>query len=348
MMFTVPVIVITLLIILICLVFALSNGLHDASSVVATVISSGAATPKQALLLASTFGLIGALLGGSLVSHTVSSVIDMPPSTELLPVLFSAVLGAVIWNVITWRFGLPSSSTHALIGGILGAVLVSSGGHVLWGWNELFAQGHKVLGVVKIVLSLFLSPLFGFLVAYIFEIITKILLRNAKFAINGWINRLQWVVAAGLAYSHGANDTQKVLGIILLALVSGGNASLHIAPGWARLCIGAVMFIGTSLGGWKIMKTVGRGIYEIKPIHSLNSQMASVSSLFIANLTGAPVSSTHIVVGSIMGVGAADNYKMVNWNTVKDILLSFFVTIPMSAAISALLYLIVDKIITTV
>jgi inorganic phosphate transporter, PiT family len=344
-MITVTVFAVLLLVVLISLIFALSNGLHDASSVVATIISSGAASPKSAVLLASFFGLVGAVFGGSMVANTVSSVIDLPSTAELLPVIISAVLGAVLWNLITWKIGLPSSSTHALIGGIIGAVIVSNGtGHVLWGFSELFGSGHQVLGIVKIIVSLLISPVIGFVIAFILEKITKILLRNAQFTINRWIKRLQWAVAAGLSYSHGANDTQKILGIIVLALISGGNTSIHTAPVWARLCLGAVMFLGTMLGGWKIMKTVGSGIFEIKPIHSLNSQLASVGSILAANIAGAPVSSTHIVIGSVMGVGSAENYKMVNWRIVREILISWVITIPLPAAASALIYMIFNRI----
>lgn len=340
-MITVAVFTVLLLVVLISIIFALSNGLHDASSVVATIISSGAATPKGAILLASFFGLLGAVFSGNMVANTVSSVINLPPATQLLPVLFSAVLGATIWNIITWKLGLPSSSTHALIGGTVGAVIASGGaGHILWGWQELITGGHRVLGITKIVISLFISPVLGFVLAYLFEKITKLLFRNAKFTLNRWIKAAQWIVSAWLSFNHGANDTQKLLGIIVLALISGGKASQHAAPEWVRLCLGAVMFLGTMLGGWKIMRTVGRGIYELKPIHSLNSQLASAGSLLAANLTGAPVSSTHIVVGSVMGVGSAENYRMVNWKVVKEIILSWIVTIPLSAVISALIYLI--------
>ncbi|HEX2998649.1 MAG TPA: inorganic phosphate transporter [Armatimonadota bacterium] len=348
-MITVSVFTVLLLIILFSFFFALSNGLHDASSVVATIITSGAASPKGAVLLASVFGMIGALFGGSMVADTVSSIIDLPASSSLLPVLLSAVTGAVLWNMITWKFGLPSSSTHALVGGIVGAVLVSSGaGHVLWGLSELTAAGPQVRGIVKIVLSLLISPVIGFAAAWTLEKLAKILLRNAKFTINRRIKKLQWAIAAGLSLAHGANDTQKILGLIVLALVSGGTAPLHSAPVWARLCLGALMFLGTMLGGWKIMKTVGRGIFELEPIHSLSSQLASAGSILAANFMGAPVSSTHIVVGSVMGVGSAENYKMVNWNIVREIVLSWVITIPASAAVSALLYLIISRVLNLV
>ena len=331
--------IVLLLVIAIGFIFAISNGLHDASSVVATFINCGAASPKQAILVASTFGLLGAIFGGSAVADTISKVINLPPDTSLLIVLFSAILGATVWNLVTWKLGLPSSSTHALIGGIIGAVIVSAGyEHILWGWSELIGGNHQITGIVKVVAALIFSPLLGFILAFILEKVAKLLLRNAKFSINRWLNRIQWLIAASLAFSHGANDTQKVIGIITLALLAGGSAAVQSAPLWLRVGAGLVMFLGTMLGGWSIMKTIGRGIFNIRPIHSFNSQLASLGSVFLATAIGAPVSTTHIVVGSVMGVGAADEYRMVHWGIVKQIVIAWFITIPLSAIVSALIY----------
>ena len=334
---------ITILLILVIatgLIFALSNGLHDASSVVATFISCGAATPQQAIVLASFFGLLGAILGGNAVADTISKVLDLPVQTSLLFILLAAILGAVIWNLVTWKFGLPSSSTHALIGGIIGAVWVSSGyGHILWGWSELVGKNHEITGIVKVVAALIFSPLLGFLTAFMLGKVTKILFRNATYSLNVWLKRVQWVLASLLAFSHGANDTQKIIGIIALALAAGGGTILETAPLWLRVCGGIIMFIGTMIGGWTIMKTIGRGIFTIRPIHSANSQFASVAAVFFATLLGAPVSTTHVVVGSVMGVGAADEYKMVNWGIAREIIIAWFITIPLSALVSAIIYI---------
>ncbi|MBZ9686865.1 inorganic phosphate transporter [Clostridium estertheticum] len=337
--------IILISVIVIALIFALSNGLHDASSVVATFIICGAATPKQAIGVASVFGLLGAILGGSAVADTISKVIDLPVNPFLLKVLLAAMLGAVIWNIITWRLGLPSSSTHALIGGIIGAVWVSSGStHILWGFKQVIGLNHQITGIVKVVAALIISPLLGFIVAFILQKISRVLLRNAKFTINKPLKRIQWVIAAILAYSHGANDTQKIFGIITLALVAGGNVTMNATPLWVRLSGGMVMFIGTMLGGWSIIKTIGRGIYSIGPIHSTNSQLASVGSILIATIIGAPVSTTHVVVGSVIGVGASDEYKMVHWGIAKEIIMAWFITIPLTAIVSALVYLVLNLI----
>jgi len=336
-MVSISITVILIAVILIALIFALSNGLHDASSVVATCIVCGAATPKQAIGIASIFGMIGSIFGGSAVAETISKVIDLPVNTTMLTILFAAIMGAVIWNLVTWRLGLPSSSTHALIGGIIGSVWVSSGyKHILWGWNELIGGQYQLTGIVKVVAGLIVSPMLGFIIAFILQKVTRLLLRNAKFTLNNSLNKLQLGIAAALAYSHGANDTQKIIGIITLALMAGKG--IATTPLWIKIAGGLVMFIGTMLGGWTIMRTIGRGIFKIRVIHSVNSQLASSGSLLLATFIGAPVSTTHVVVGSVMGVGAADEYKMVHWGVAKEIILAWFITIPLSAVVSALIY----------
>lgn len=338
-MITVSATIILVSVILIGLVFALTNGLHDASSVVATFINCGAASPKQAIAVASVFGLVGAVLGGNLVADAISELINLPTDTALLTILFAAIFGATLWNLITWKLGLPSSSTHALIGGIIGAVIVSSGvDNIVWGWSQLIGENHEVTGIVKVIAALFLSPVIGFVIAFLLEKLSKFILRNARVSINRRINQLQWVIVAGLSYSHGSNDTQKIIGIFTLALAAWSGTAIEAALLWVRGSGGLVMFMGTLLGGWSIMKTLGRGIFDIKPLHSLNSQLSSVTSILGATLVGAPVSTTHVVVGGIMGVGAGDEYKMVHWGIVKEILVAWCITIPLSAVVSALIY----------
>jgi PiT family inorganic phosphate transporter len=320
------------------LVFALTNGLHDASSVVATFIACGAGTPFQAVGLASVFGLFGALFSGSAVADTVAKIVNLPVQPSLLSVLLAALLGAVVWNLITWYFGLPSSSTHALVGGVVGAVWVSNGfGNILWGWVELY-YAHKLTGIMKVFTALFVSPLLGFTMAYCLQKIVSFALRNAKFTVNKWLKGLQWIMAALLAYSHGANDTQKIMGLITLALMAGNLLHQQIIPDWVRLSGGMVMFAGTLLGGWSIMKMLGRGIFDIRPIHSLNSQVSSGGAIMLATVLGVPISTTHVVASSVIGVGAADEYRMVNWNIGLEMIVAWFVTIPSAAVVAAVIY----------
>jgi PiT family inorganic phosphate transporter len=331
-----------IIMIIIALVFTLTNGLHDASSVVATLIACRAATPKQAVLLASVSGLLGVVFSGSLVADTVSKIIEVPPGTNLVHILTAAILGAVLWNVLTWRLGLPSSSTHALIGGLIGAAWIYSGpATVLWGFSEFFSTG-KLEGIAKVVAALILSPVIGFVIAYSVQKAANVMLRNAKFSINKSINRAQWVFAAALAFSHGANDSQKITGLISLTLISQGLISTETVPIYIKLLVGSVMFLGTAFGGWSIMKTLGYRIYNMRPVHSLNSMLSSGTSILLATFTGAPVSTTHVVVGGIMGVGAADEYRMVNWNIGREIVTAWFITMPCSAVFAAVTYFIIN------
>lgn len=334
--------IVLVVLIIIALIFTLTNGLHDASSVVATFIACKAATPEQAVLLASVFGILGVLFSGNQVADTVSAIVKVAPSEKLMYILIAAVVGAVVWNVFTWRKGIPSSSSHALIGGLVGATWVSFGpGYILWGGSEL-VSGHQLVGIIKVLAALIFSPVLGYVVAFLIQKVSHVLLRNKKYEINKGINRLQWIGAAVLAYSHGANDSQKITGLITIAIISSGLTKLTAVPFFIKFIVGACMFLGTAFGGWRIMRTLGRGIYDIRPIHSLNSMIASGSSILFATFSGAPVSTTHVVVGSIMGVGSADEYKMVNWSIGKEIIISWFITIPCSAACAALVYYLID------
>jgi PiT family inorganic phosphate transporter len=326
--------------VLLALTFILTNGLHDASSVVATFIACGAATPLQAILLAAVFGLAGALFSGNAVGNTIASIGDLPVDEKLLPVILAALMGAVVWNLFTWHFGLPSSSTHALVGGIIGAVWISYGSrHVLWGWQEIMGAQPHLAGVLKVIVSLLFSPLFGFIIGYVLQKVTMFLLRNAKFTVNRRLQQAQWLMAALLAFSHGANDTQKTVGLVAVVLVGAQLLPSLDPPLWIRLSAGLLMFTGTMFGGWAIMKTVGSGIYSIRPLHSLNSQISAGSSVALATLLGAPVSTTHVVVGSIVGVGTAEEYRMVNWKISQEILMAWFITIPAAAMTAAIMYL---------
>lgn len=327
--------------ILLALLFTLTNGLHDASSVVATFISCGAATPGQAVVLASLFELLGALFSGQAVANTIAGIGDLPGDLTILPVITTALLGATAWNIITWRFGLPSSSTHALVGGLIGAIWMAHGpSHILWGWQELLSPSHQLSGFAKIVVSLFVSPLIGFAAGFGFHKAGLFLLRNARFSqANRSIKQAQWFMAALLAFGHGGNDTQKTVGLIVAVL-----AATQLAPGaepsfWVRCSAGLLMSAGMLFGGWSIMRTIGRGIYTIRPLHSLGSQVSAGGSVAVATWLGAPVSTTHVVVGSIAGVGSAEEFRMVNWRMGREILIAWLVTIPAAALAAAMMYM---------
>jgi len=327
-------------------VFLLTNGLHDASSVVATFIACGAATPLQAVAWAALLELLGAVTGGAAVVSTVTQLVLLPLDDQLLLVLLAALLAAMGWNVFTWRLGLPSSSTHALVGGLIGAVWIASGAKAIgWGWQDLVGPSHALGGVVKVISGLIISPVVGLVIAFLFQRVSAALLRSATFHVNRNLKRGQWLVTGLMAYSHGANDTQKVIALVVLALAAyQGQALATTIPFWVKLAGGLIMFIGILSGGWKIMKTLGTGIFALRPLHSLNSQLAAGSSLLLATLTGAPVSTTHVVTGAIIGVGAADEYRMVNWNIGRVMLVAWCITIPASAVVAAGVYVVLQRI----
>jgi PiT family inorganic phosphate transporter len=327
-------------VILISLFFTFTNGIHDASSMVATPIACGAMTPRAAVAYASVIGFAGAVLGGSAVASTVGSIITPGEGQGFVSILLASVLAATMWNLVTWRMHLPSSSTHALIGGMTGAALAAGGtGRVFWGWDELAGSSHQLAGLTKVLVFLLASILIGVVLGYLFQRLLSFMLRNSTKRANAPIRRAQLITAAVLAFGHGANDTQKQMGIILLAIIAGGYAGASAGiPLWVRMAAGAMMAVGTLGGGWSIMKTLGRGIFRLEPIHSLDSQMAASSSLIASTLVGAPVSTTQVVASSIMGVGAAENAKMVQWSVGKEILVAFLITIPATMALSAILY----------
>lgn len=336
-------VVLLTVVILLALLFTLTNGLNDASAVVATFISCGVATPSQAVVLAAVFEIMGALFSGNAVASTIAGIGTLPADSTVLAVLIAALLGAVSWNMVAWRYGLPSSSTHALIGGLIGSIWISYGSSsVVWGWSELFGPSRQLTGFIKIVVYLFLSPLLGLTAGFCLQKAAMFVLRNSHFsAVNRRIKRLQWFLVAILAFGHGGNDTQKTVGLIVAALVACQMLPGSAPPVWVRFGVGFFMFCGVLFGGWTIMRTIGRGIYTVRPLNSFCSQVASGGSVALANLLGAPVATTHIVVGSIAGVGSAEEYRMVNWQIGRQILIAWIITIPASALSAAVVFVII-------
>jgi PiT family inorganic phosphate transporter len=336
---------ITVTVILLALVFAFTNGYNDASASVATLIACGAAAPRSAVIYASIAGFFGAVLGGSAVALTIESLIEGASGITLVYILLSTVLTAVLWNIMSSSIGLPSSSTHAMVGGLIGAGLVANGVNgILWGVSELFGPNPELVGVTKVFVFLIVSVALGLIGGYVAMKLSHILLRNARKSANEPIKKVQWLTAGLLSFSHGANDAQKQMAIIALVLLGASFASTDAVPLWARLACAAMMALGTLGGGWRIMKTLGRGIYPIKPIHSLDSQVPSSISIFASTLAGAPVSSTQVVASSVIGVGAAENTKMVQWRVGRNMLVSWFVTIPVCMLVSGAIFLVLRTI----
>lgn len=321
--------------ILLSLLFAFTNGYNDAGADVATVITSDAASVKGALLTASLANFIGAIIGGTAVVMTLQGVLTVDIGDQIALAIFAAVVAANIWNVITWYYGIPSSSTHALIGGLVGVGMAYQGlSGVNWGWDELLA-GH-LTGVAKVMAFLLASVLLGFLGGYWLMKIARFSLRRARTSVNTTLKRLQWFTTGVQTLAHGANDAQKQMALIAMLLMAMGSTSVGV-PLWVRVACALAIALGTLGGGYRIMRTVGRKIFKIRPVHALVAQTNSSFTVIFSTLLGAPVSSTQVVTSGVMGVGTAENHKMVHWRVGKDLVVSWFITIPAAALLAAIL-----------
>jgi PiT family inorganic phosphate transporter len=325
--------------VLIVLVFDYTNGFHDAANIVASVIASRAMTPVQAVLVVGLAEFLGPLLGGTAVANTIGKFISLDgvDAPVALTIILCGLVGAIVWNLFTWWRGIPSSSSHALVGGLAGAVVVSVGpDHVVWGFAELF-HGH-VTGVMKVLVALILSPLVGFWVGFLLHRFMMALLRGARPIMNRNLRNAQWLTAAGLGFSHGANDAQKSMGILTLVLLLGGFIDTFEVPFWVMLACAIAITLGILSGGWRIVRTLGFAIYKVRPLHAIDSQLTSAAVIFAASAIGAPVSTTHVVATSIMGIGASERPKAVRWAKAREIATTWVVTIPGAAAVSVAFY----------
>ena len=317
-----------IILIALALIFDFLNGFQDSANVVATMISSRAMTPTAALLIASSANFVGPFVFGVAVAKTIGQDVASPSSINI------ALLSASIWNIITWFFGIPSSSSHALIGGIIGAVLVGSG------WQVLKFEGLALVGI-----ALFLSPVLGFLIGQLTMRISMWSVRNATPKANLFFKYAQIPTAFTLALSHGTNDAQKTMGIITMGLVVLGYQESFVVPWWVILASATAIGIGTASGGWRIIHTLGGKFYKIRPIHSFTSQLSSMLVILTASLLGGPVSTTHVVSSAIIGVGAAQRKSQIRWGVMSDILVAWFLTVPVSAGFAAGLYFLIDYLI---
>lgn len=310
--------------------FAITNGLHDASNAIATLVATRAATPLQAIVMASIFNMVGPLLVGAAVADTIGGIVTVAPSAAAA-VIGSGLAAAVVWNLLTWRFGLPSSSGHALVGGLVGAALVEGGRHAVeWGGLD----GWHPVGAAGTLVALAISPLLGALAALL---VVRGLRRLARRGTKRWrtpVRAGEWGMSAALAFSHGANDAQKSIGVIAALLLADGRIDQLAAPLWAKLACATALTLGTGLGGWRIIRTVGRGIYRIQPVDGLASQTASAGVILGASLVGAPVSTTQVVASSVIGVGVGRRrWHHVRWAIVRQMALAWAITIPATAAL---------------
>jgi PiT family inorganic phosphate transporter len=308
------------------LLFDFLNGFHDSSNIVATPIASRAMSPRGVLLLAAAAHFAGPFLFGVAVAETIGSGL-VDPTHVTMPVVIAAMLSAVVWNIVTWWLGIPSSSSHALVGGIIGAVAVSSGLDVV-----------DSAGLIKVSVALFLSPVLGILLGYLFMNLTLFIVRGATPKVNRFFKRAQIVTATGLALSHGANDAQKTMGVITLGLLVDGAITEFAVPLWVVAISAGMIALGTAVGGWRLIKTLGGRIYKIRPVHGYVSQIAGATIILGAALFGGPVSTTQVMSSSIMGAGSAERLSKVRWQVGSEMLVAWVLTIPVSAVMAALFF----------
>ncbi len=326
----------TLLVLLVSLAlfFDFINGFHDSANVVATIISSRAMTPRAALLIAALANFIGPLLFGVAVAKTVGNDVA-PPGSITIAVVLAALVAASLWNLGTWFLGIPSSSSHALIGGIVGAVAVGSGFQVI-----------RLEGIWLVGVALLVSPLVGFAVGAVVMRLTLWLARGATPRANIFFKLAQVPTAIVLALSHGTNDAQKTMGVITMGLVVLGYQRDFVVPWWVVFASAAAIGVGTAAGGWRIIHTLGGRFYRIRPVHSFTSQLTSGAVILTASIFGGPVSTTQVVSASILGVGAGQRMSQVRWGVLWDILLAWILTVPASAGLGAGLFFLIDFLLT--
>ena len=335
------VLIMAVAVVALALFFDFSNGFHDAANVVATIIVTGALSPAKALTIASICEFIGPFLFGTAVAKTIgkniidTSAFDQTAMALSAGLIVAALIGAIVWNLITWWFGLPSSSSHALIGGLLGPVLIAYGpDKIMW------------KGVLFVFASLILSPVIGMFFGWLFFKITRFVAekKHATPSANLFFNRMQIVSSVCLALSHGANDAQKSMGVITMSLVILGVLPTFEISFWViASCAGAIA-AGCATGGWRIIKTMGSKICRLRSVHAFCSQTASAAVILSAALVGGPVSTTHVVSSSIIGAGAGQRVSAVRWGVAKDIVTAWFITIPASAAVAGIAFYLIKTI----
>ncbi len=315
--------------VIIALVFDFLNGFHDSSNSISTIVSTRVLSPRQAVLWAAFFNFIAAFLIGTQVAHTVGKGIVQLEVIDNL-VIFAALGGAIVWNITTWYFGLPSSSSHALIGGLIGAGIAKGGlGTLVWS------------GILKTTAFIFLSPTIGLVLGFVFMTFSMFLNRRSNIARTDKIYRkLQLISSAVYSTGHGMNDAQKTIGIIAVVLYSKGliGSNFHI-PWWIIILCYSVIALGTMFGGWRIVKTMGTKITKLRPIGGFSSEAAAACAIIGSSLAGIPVSTTHTIAGAIVGVGSTNRLSAVRWGVAGNIVWAWILTIPISAMISAMFYL---------
>ena len=329
------ILIITVAIVIFSLIFDFINGFHDTANAVATAVSTRALTPRTAILLASVMNFIGALTFTGVAGTITKDIVDPFNLENGLVVVLAAIIAAILWNLITWYYGIPSSSSHALIGSIAGAAIASQGS---------FAVLHYE-GFTKIIVVLLVSPIIAFCVGFIMYSIVKVVFKNANLTKSNRNFRFFQIFTASLqSFSHGTNDAQKSMGIITLALIVANiQTGTSVEPQlWVKVACATAMGLGTAVGGWKIIKTVGGNIMKIRPANGAAADLSSALTIFVASSLHFPLSTTHVVSSSILGVGSSNRIKGVKWNTAQRMIITWVITLPISALVAAIIYYIIN------
>ncbi|RDW17257.1 inorganic phosphate transporter [Oceanobacillus chungangensis] len=324
--------IITILIVFCALAFDFINGFHDTANAIATSVSTKALKPRHAIILAAVMNFVGAMTFTGVAKTITKDIVDPFTLPNGSMVILAALLAAIAWNLITWYFGIPSSSSHALIGSIAGAAIAAAG----------FAE-IKWNGFLNILTALLVSPVLAFTVGFIVYTIIKFSFRNRNLAkTNKQFRTVQIATAALQSYSHGTNDAQKAMGIITMALMTNGYVMTDDVPFWVQFSCALAMGLGTSVGGWKIIKTVGGKIMKIRPVNGVAADLTGAAIIFGATLIHLPVSTTHVISSSIMGVGSAHRVRGVKWGTAQRMIVTWVITLPISATLAGLFYFILN------
>jgi PiT family inorganic phosphate transporter len=305
------------------------NGFHDTANAIATSVSTRALKPGYAILMSATANFVGALTGTAVAQTVGAGLVDIQPTVDGQIVIAAALIGAIAWNLLTWRLGIPSSSSHALIGGLLGAVLAATG---FGAW--------QMDGIVsKVLVPLVGSPVVGFTVGLLLmALLFNVFRRAHPGRLNAVFRRLQVLSAAYMAFSHGSNDAQKTMGIMTLALVTAGVLDSFEVPLWVILVAATAISLGTAAGGWRIIKTMGTKVVKLDPVHGFAAETTAATVIFGASQLGMPVSTTHVISSAIMGVGSSDRMKTVRWGVARSIVTAWVLTLPASGATAVVAY----------
>ena len=320
---------VVVLLVVIALAFDFMNGFHDAANSIATVVSTGVLRPGTAVLFAAFFNFVAIFIFHLSVAATVGKGI-VDAGVVDTHVVFGALLGAITWNVVTWYYGIPSSSSHALIGGIVGAVVAKAGAGAL-----------NSTGIMKTVIFIFVSPMLGFVLGSLMVVIVSwVFVRSTPSRVDRWFRRLQLVSAGAYSLGHGGNDAQKTIGIVWMLLIATGytSASDASAPTWTIIACYIAIAAGTMFGGWRIVKTMGQKITKLKPVGGFCAETGGAMTLFLATAIGVPVSTTHTITGAIVGVGSTQRASAVRWGVAGNIVWAWVLTIPASAFVAAISY----------